>query len=159
MPEICKIFLIFLAATAVSGCITLKNPFQSPDAGVRTAPRAASGAEEDRGARARTGVGQDERALLRRALKALAQTRRLGRAAALNRTPGTRVVFDYVYFDHDLQEMIKAVREYLTARDSGARTARTARTTRTARAAHEAHEAHEAHGAQAVPPLKLDYAR
>ena len=156
MPEVCKIFLIFLAATAVSGCITLKNPFQSPDTGARTAPRAASGAEEGRGARARTGTGQDERALLRRALQALAQTRHIGRAAALNRTPGTRVVFDYVYFDHDLQEMIKAVHEYLTARDSGARTART---TPTARAAHKAHGAYGAHGAQAVPPLKLDYAR
>lgn len=136
MTRVCKIFLIFLAATAVSGCITVKNPFQSPGADARPPAGVTDGWGGGRRAHARAGgAGQDERELLTRALEALAQTRRIGRAASRNRTPGARVVFDYVYFDHDLQEMIKAVREYLTARDTGVRAAR------------------------AAPPLKLDYAR
>lgn len=129
MSKVCKFFLIFLAATAASGCITVKNPFQSPGADARDL-------DAGRVARARAaGAGRDERELLLRALETLAQTRRIGHAAALNRTPGAGVVFDYVYFDHDLQEMIKAVREYLSARDNGARAPR------------------------ATPPLKLDYTR
>lgn len=136
MTRFCKTFLIFLAAIAVSGCITIKNPFQSPGADARMAARDASGLDETRGAYARAGdAGQNERELLLRALETLTQTRRIGHAASLKRTPDARVVFDYTYFDQDLREMIKAVRAYLTAHGTDARATR------------------------AAAPLNLDYAR
>ena len=133
MTRVCRIFLIFLGAAAVSGCIVIKNPFQDAGATARAPAGAASESGEVRRAPARTGAAEkDERELLMHAVKTLAQTRRIGRAASRNRIPGAPVVFDYTYFDHDLQEMIKAVREYLAVRASDGR---------------------------ATPPLKLDYAR
>ena len=130
------IFSTFIAALAVSGCIVIKNPFQNTDAVARAPTGAAGGWGEGRIARTRTGAAErDERELLGRAMETLAQTRRIGHAASLNRATHARVIFDYAYFDRDLAEMIDAIREYLKARDTGVRAARATR------------------------PLKLDYAR
>ncbi len=125
MTRVCAIFLMFLAAAATSGCIVIKNPFQGPGADARAAARSAGESSEGRIARTRADRAQDERELLRRAVETLARTRRIGHAASLKRAPGERVIFDYAYFDHDLKEMIEAIREYLAARDTGVRAART----------------------------------
>lgn len=135
MTRVCTIFLMFLAAAAVSGCIVIKNPFQESGADARVPSYVAGDLSAGRGARMRAGRAQDERELLRHAVDTLARTRRIGHAASLKRTPGERVTFDYTYFDHDLKEMIEAIREYLAAHGTGARAAR------------------------APTPLKLDYAR
>ena len=72
----------------------------------------------------------DEKDLLYRVIKSLHQTQQLGLAASRARAGESRVVFDYLYFDLDVQAMIAAIEEYLAARDTGPRTPRPVRALR-----------------------------
>lgn len=121
------VFLLAALATA-PGCAL----FHQPDA-ASPAPEtpAAPGLDEGRIVRlALEAPKESERALLARAIKTLHQTQQLGLAASRARSGEGRILFDYLFFDADLQAMIAAIEEYLITRDTGPRTPRPVRTLR-----------------------------
>lgn len=120
---------LLAALCTASGC----SIFQQPDAGAAPAPEAPQTPSLDEGRVVRMAIDspkESERALLVRAIETLHATQQLGLEASRARTGEGRILFDYLYFDLDLQAMIAAIEEYLVTRDTGPRTPRPVRALR-----------------------------